>query len=812
VQVPLSARNRPATGGIGAARNFLWRHWFFLRILIAKGYPVRQKAKVRPYHAPAGGWGSLKAVANILTQEEVAVLGSEILMKQNKPGGFMCVSCSWAKPAKPHAFEFCENGAKATAWEVTDKKVTPEFFAAHTLEELRTWSDHELEEQGRLTDPMRYDASTDKYVPVDWADAFRDIGAELNKLNPRSVIMYTSGRASLEASYMYQLFGRMYGTSNFPDSSNMCHESTSVALPAVIGVPVGTVLLPEFERTDCILFLGHNVTTNAPRMLHPLQEAAQRGVPIISFNPLRERGLERFTNPQSPIQMVTGGTDMSTQYHQVRVGGDAAAMVGICKLIIDADDAAKAAGSPRIIDTGFIKQHTSGFEEFADFCRQQAWSDLELASGLSQAAMADTADVYMRSKAVIACYGMGITQHKHGVETVKMIVNLLLLRGNIGRPGAGICPIRGHSNVQGQRTVGISEKTKLVPLDKLKELYGFEPPRWDGLTTVDACQGMLKGEVRGFVSLGGNFLRAIPERSLMEPAWANLRLSVQIATKLNRSHIVPGEVTYLLPCLGRIEIDMQASGPQAVSMEDSTACIHGSRAQREPVGKNALSEPKIVAELAKATLNPNPKLDWDAWVADYSRVRDAIERTYPDQFKDFNRRMFEPGGFPRPLPARERKWKTPNGKANFTVPKSAFDPPVETDGVYELMTMRADGQFNTTIYNEDDRFRGIQGGRYVVFINPEDMAELDLEQGDLVTLTTEAGDGVERSLSELQVVPYDIPRRSIAGYYPECNVLIPLWHFAEASKVPASKSIPVRISKDAPVEYAGAEEIPISAK
>ncbi|HEX4276957.1 MAG TPA: FdhF/YdeP family oxidoreductase, partial [Bryobacteraceae bacterium] len=501
----------------------------------------------------------------------MAVLGSEILMKQNKPGGFMCVSCSWAKPAKPHAFEFCENGAKATAWEVTDKKVTPEFFAAHTLEELRTWSDHELEEQGRLTDPMRYDASTDKYVPVDWADAFRDIGAELNKLNPRSVIMYTSGRASLEASYMYQLFGRMYGTSNFPDSSNMCHESTSVALPAVIGVPVGTVLLPEFERTDCILFLGHNVTTNAPRMLHPLQEAAQRGVPIISFNPLRERGLERFTNPQSPIQMVTGGTDMSTQYHQVRVGGDAAAMVGICKLIIDADDATKAAGSPRIIDTGFIKQHTSGFEEFADFCRQQAWSDLELASGLSQAAMADTADVYMRSKAVIACYGMGITQHKHGVETVKMIVNLLLLRGNIGRPGAGICPIRGHSNVQGQRTVGISEKTKLVPLDKLKELYGFEPPRWDGLTTVDACQGMLKGEVRGFVSLGGNFLRAIPERSLMEPAWANLRLSVQIATKLNRSHIVPGEVTYLLPCLGRIEIDMQASGPQAVSMEDSTA-------------------------------------------------------------------------------------------------------------------------------------------------------------------------------------------------------------------------------------------------
>jgi molybdopterin-dependent oxidoreductase alpha subunit len=776
-----------------------------------RGRTVRQKAKVEPYNAPAGGWGSLKAVASILTQEEVAMLGSEILLKQNKPGGFMCVSCSWAKPAKPHPFEFCENGAKATAWEITGKTVTPEFFAAHTLAELRSWSDHALEEQGRLTTPMRYDASSDKYMPVAWNDAFRDIGAELNKLDPHSVIMYTSGRASLEASYMYQLFGRMYGTSNFPDSSNMCHETTSVALPEVIGVPVGTVLLPEFDNTDCIFFFGHNTTTNAPRMLHPLQEAAQRGVPIITFNPLRERGLERFTNPQNPIQMITGGTRISTQYHQVRVGGDGAAIVGICKAVIDADDAARATERERVIDTVFIEQHTSGFEEFAAFCRRQPWHELERASGLSRASLTEAADVYATSNAAIANYGMGVTQHKHGVETVKMIVNLLLLRGNIGKPGAGISPIRGHSNVQGQRTVGISEKTKLVPLDKLAELYGFEPPRWDGLTTVDACKGMLKGEVRGFVSLGGNFLRAIPERSLMEPAWAKLRLSVQIATKLNRSHIVPGQVTYLLPCLGRIEIDTQGSGPQAVSMEDSTACIHGSRGQRDPVAENLLSEPRIVAELAKATLRPNPKLDWDAWVADYSLVRDAIERTYPEQFKDFNRRLFEPGGFARPLPARERKWKTPNGKANFTVPASSLNPPVEVDGIYELMTLRADGQFNTTIYNEDDRFRGIQGGRHVVFINPDDMAAIGVQQGDLVTLSTEASDGVERSLSELQVVPYDIPRKSLAAYYPECNGLIPLWHFAEGSKVPAAKSVPVRISRDVSLEYPGMEEIPISA-
>jgi molybdopterin-dependent oxidoreductase alpha subunit len=763
---------------------------------------MRQKAKVENYTGPAGGWGSLNAVGHILTQEEVAVLGSEILLKQNKPDGFMCVSCSWAKPAKPHLAEFCENGAKATAWEITSKTVTPAFFAEHSLSELRNWSDHQLEEQGRLTTPMRYDAAQDKYVPVGWEQAFREIGAELNKLDPHGVVFYTSGRASLEASYMYQLFGRMYGSNNFPDSSNMCHETTSVALPEVIGVPVGTVLLEDFEHTDCILFFGHNTTTNAPRMLHPLQEAAQRGVPIITFNPLRERGLERFTNPQSPLQMIagSGGTRISTQYHQVRPGGDAAAIAGMCKVLIEQDDQAQRSGGQRILDAAFIAEHTAGFEEFAEFCRAQAWTDLERASGLDKQAMVDAATVYAKANAVIANYGMGITQHRHGVETAKMVVNLLLLRGNIGKCGAGISPIRGHSNVQGQRTVGITEKTKLVPLDKLAELYGFEPPRWDGLTTVDACEGILKGEVEGFVSLGGNFLRAVPDHSLMEPAWSGLRLSVQIATKLNRTHVFPGEVTYLLPCLGRIEIDHQATGEQAVAMEDSTTCIHGSRGQRKPVAENLLSEPAIVAGLAKATLPPNPKVNWDTWTSDYSLVRDAIERTYPDQFKDFNRRMFNPGGFPRPLPARERKWKTPNGKANFTVPKSALQPPTEDGDIFELMTLRADGQFNTTIYSEDDRFRGISGGRYVVFMNALDAADNGLEAGDLVTLATAANDGVQRAVSELQVVLYDIPRKCLGGYYPELNRLVPLWHFAESSKVPAAKSVPVRIAKYAASE------------
>ena len=554
---------------------------------------MTEKPEVKPYSGPAGGWGSLKSVGSILLQEDVAVLGGEILMKQNKPDGFMCVSCSWAKPDDPHPFEFCENGAKATAWEVTSKTTTPEFFDAHTVSELRTWSDHALEEHGRLTQPMRYDPSSDRYVPVPWEEAFREIGAELKALDPKSVVLYSSGRASLEASYMYQLFGRMYGTNNFPDSSNMCHESTSVALPEVIGVPVGTVLLKDFDEADCIFFIGHNVTTNAPRMLHPLQRAAKRGAPIIVFNPLRERGLERFTNPQSPLEMtVTGATEIATQYHQVKAGGDIAALVGVCKAVIAADDAARAAGSPRILDTAFIEEHTHGFEAFAAFCREQDWAQLERASALSRSALERAAALYAGAQAVIANYGMGITQHKHGVETVKMVVNLLLLRGNIGRPGAGISPIRGHSNVQGQRTVGITEKTKLVPMQKLRELYNFEPPHEDGLTTVDACKGILDGSVRGFIGLGGNFAQAVPERSLIEPAWMRMRLAVAVATKLNRTHLLPGEKTFLLPCLGRIDIDAQASGPQAVSMEDSTACIHGSRGQRKPVSPHLLSEPK----------------------------------------------------------------------------------------------------------------------------------------------------------------------------------------------------------------------------
>ncbi len=747
--------------------------------------------EIKPYTGPAGGWGSVGSLLRSFRREHNPISGSSVLLKQNKPDGFACVSCAWAKPADPHAFEFCENGAKATTWEITPKRVTPQFFAEHSVAELLTWPDHDLEEAGRLTQPMRWDSASDRYLPVSWEVAFREIGAEIRKLEPEEIVFYSSGRASLEASYMYALYARMLGSNNLPDRSTMCHESTSVALPKSIGVPVGTVTLDDFKKTDCIIFFGQNVATSSPRMLHDLQEASRRGVPIVTFNPLRERGLERFTNPQAPMEMLTGSsTRISSQYLQVMPGGDIAAISGICKALIDSGR----------IDYDFIAQHTHGFEAFARKLNETSWEQIERGSGLRRADLESVATTYAGAKRCMGIYGMGLTQHRNGVENVNMIVNLLLLRGNIGKEGAGILPVRGHSNVQGQRTVGITEKPDLVPNDKLRELYGFEPPTKKGLNTVEACEGILAGTVKAFVSLGGNFVRAVPDHERIEPAWRRQRLTVQILTKLNRTALVHGAVSYILPCLGRIEIDRQATGKQAVSMEDSTACIHGSWGQMEPASPHLLSEVRIVAELAKATLDP-PRIDWDRWVGNYALIRDAIERTYPKRFRDFNERLFQPGGFHRPLAARERKWNTETGKANFTVPDSlSADPDVEVHGanVLRLFTLRSNGQFNTTVYSYDDRFRGIHGTRRVVLMNRADIGRLGLSEGDEVTAVCAApprdGDGnVRREVHGLRVTAYDLPEGSCAGYYPECNPLVPLWHHAKESKVPAAKSIPVRL-------------------
>jgi molybdopterin-dependent oxidoreductase alpha subunit len=747
---------------------------------------------------PAGGWGSVAKVSTILLDQRVPIKDAQLLLRQNKPDGFACVSCAWAKPANPHPFEFCESGAKATAWETTSKTIGADFFARHTVTALEAWDDHSLEDQGRLTVPLRWDAASDTYREVSWETAFAEIGATLRTMDPEQVVFYASGRASLETSYMYALLARMYGNNNLPDSSNMCHESTSVGLKKTIGVPVGTVALHDFEETDCIFFFGQNVGTNSPRMLHQLQEARSRGVPIITFNPLRERGLVSFTNPQSPGEMLTGReTPISTQYHQLRPGGDTAAIMGLCKAVFDLDDAAQAAGEQRVLDVAFIHEHTQGFGEFEQSVRACGWDAIERESGLRRADLEAAAAVYCEAGAVMGIYGMGVTQHRNGVQNVAMIVNLLLLRGNIGKPGAGVCPVRGHSNVQGQRTVGITEKPELAPLDKLAEQYAFAPPRKKGMNTVEACEAILAGKVQAFIGLGGNFVRAVPERGLMEAAWREIPLTVQIATKLNRNHVIHGKASYVLPCLGRIEIDRQAGGEQDVTVEDSTGCMHGSRGRAEPVAGTLLSEPAIVAGIAKATLDPNPRVDWDRWVADYSLVREAIAETYPDIFHDFNARMWTPGGFRRPLGAAHRVWNTESGKAHFTAPEALAGNPDLAGGpaTMRLFTVRSDGQFNTTIYNYDDHFRGVRGSRMVLFMARADMARYALAEGELVSLRTAASDGVERRVDGLAVVPYDVPEGCIAGYYPELNALIPLWHHAKESKVPAAKAIDVFVER-----------------
>ncbi|MBC9176654.1 FdhF/YdeP family oxidoreductase [Pseudoroseomonas ludipueritiae] len=746
------------------------------------------------YDGPSGGWGSLRGISSVFGKEWATPLAIETLMRQNKPGGFMCVSCSWAKPASPHQFEFCENGAKATLWDLTSRRCTPDFFAQHTLAELRGWKDYDLEQQGRLTHPLRYDAATDRYLPCGWDEAFHAIGRELRALDPKSAVFYSSGRASLETSYLYALFARLYGHNNLPDSSNMCHETTSVALKQVIGASVGTVVFDDLSSCDCMFFFGQNTGSNSPRFLHPLQEAAKRGVKIITFNPVREKGLETFTNPQNPLEMLTGKeTRISSQYHQVRPGGDIAVLMGLCKHVFAADDAAQKKGR-RVLDADFLQSHTRGLAAFEAQVRAMPWSEIVAQSGLTREAIEGAAQVYVESDRTIGIYGMGLTQHAHGFENIAMLVNLLLLKGNIGRDGTGISPVRGHSNVQGQRTVGISEKPELVPLDKLAKQFGFKPPRDKGLNTVETCEGILSGKVRAFIGLGGNFVRAIPERDRMEQAWTRMRLTVQVATKLNRSHLVHGEVAYLLPCLSRAEEDIQASGPQAVSMEDTFSCIHGSVARRKPASEHLRSEVAIVAGMAKATLPLNNKVPWDDWVRDYALIRDQIAETYPDEFRDFNKRLFTPGGFYRGNSARERIWKTKSGKAEFTAPKTMSATGFEdAPGRFRLITMRSNDQFNTTIYGYSDRLRGIEGTRDVLLMNPGDIQRAGLREGQVVSLLSDAEDGVDRRVHGLVVTPFSLPDGCIGGYYPEMNPLIPLSHHDEQSKTPAAKSVPVRI-------------------
>ncbi|ROU00721.1 formate dehydrogenase [Marinobacter sp. R17] len=759
---------------------------------------MSQDDEITEGHGPAGGWGSLKGIASVSVESSASPTAMDTLRRMNKPGGFMCNSCAWPKPKNYSAFEFCENGAKAVMWELTRDRCTPEFWDDQTVHALRSWTDHELEKTGRLTHPMRYNPESDRYEAVDWDTAFREIARELNALDPESAVFYASGHAGLEASYLYALMARLYGNNNLPQSSNMCHETTSVGLKKVIGSPVGTIVWEDLEQTDAFFFFGQNPGTNSPRFLHPLKDAKKRGAKIVTFNPIIEQGLVAFVDPQSAIDMTTGReTKISDQYHQLSAGGDVAAIMGMCKHVIDADKVAQREGGARILDVEFIEQHTQGFDRFLASVEAAEWSDIESRSGLSKAALKEAADAYMAAERVIGVYGMGLTQHTHGSVNIGMLVNLLMLRGHIGRPGAGVCPVRGHSNVQGQRTVGIAEKADLVPMDKLRSLFQFEPPTKDGVNIVEMVEGLIDGSVKASVCLGGNLLRAVPDQQRMEDSWARQNLTVMISTKLNRSHLYPGKTAYILPCLGRAEVDQQATGPQAISTEDSFSMISGSTGHRTPASEHLKSELAIVAGIAKALLPENPNVKWDDWVGDYARVRDLIEQTYPDDFRNYNQRLFEPGGFYRGIAAHERIWETPEKRALFTTPDKltslGFEP---RPGRFSLLTMRSNDQFNTTVYGYSDRFHGIEGTRDVLLMNPEDMKQASVEKGDVVRLVTDLDDGVDRRLGGLVVTPYRIPVGTVASYYPECNVLVPVSHHDQLSKTPGSKSVPVRIERD----------------
>ena len=743
---------------------------------------------VHPYDGPAGGWGALKATAIAVKNQMDTLKAPPTLMRTNQPDGFDCPGCAW--PDKDHGstFQFCENGAKAVTWEATTKRVTPAFLAENTITSLLQRSDYELEGYGRLTTPLRYDAASDTFIEVSWEEAFTRIANKLAALPPDEVEFYTSGRASNEAAYLFQLFAREYGTNNFPDCSNMCHEATSVGLPQSIGIGKGTVSLDDFDSAELILSMGHNPGTNHPRMMGTLHELARRNVPIIVFNPLRERALERFADPQNVMEMATNSsTDIASTYYLVRAGGDSAALKGIAKAVL-----AIEAETGTALDHAFIREHTEGFERFAADIEATSWSLIEQDSGLKQADLRRVAEAYVKSNATILTYGMGITQHNRGTDNVRLLVNLLLMRGNIGKPGAGVCPLRGHSNVQGNRTVGITEKPSSDFLNKLENVFGFTPPSHHGHDAVQAMKAIVDKQAKALICLGGNFAVALPDSDVTFPAMRELELSVHIATKLNRTHLLTGKETLLLPCLGRTELDEQSGNRQSITVEDSMSMVHASSGKLKPASPLLRSEPAIVAGMASAAL-PRTRVNWNELIADYDLIRDLIEKTIPG-FDDYNARIRQPGGFQMPLPPRDRIWPTPSGKAMFSLYQGTHeDLTVPGDDVLRLITLRSHDQYNTTIYAMDDRYRGVFGRRDVLFMCDFDLERLGLEHGDVVDLES-AVPGYRMRLESMTVIRYAISQGSIGAYYPEANVLIPLDYIDRESGTPSYKSAPVRIT------------------
>jgi len=746
----------------------------------------------------AGGWGALKSCGKHLFGSRAPLTGARALLKANQPDGFDCPGCAWGDPEHGSSFEFCENGVKAVSWEATDKRTPPAFFAKHTLSELRTWSDYALEGQGRLTHPMRYDAASDRYLPVGWDEAFAEIGATLRGLDhPDQAEFYTSGRASNEAAYLYQLFARAYGTNNFPDCSNMCHEASGVALIDAIGIGKGTVLLEDFEKADAIFCVGQNPGTNHPRMLGDLRRAAERGAQVVVLNPVRERGLERFADPQNTVEMLRGSSrPIASHYLQPRSGGDMAAFRGIAKIVFARDAEARAAGRPSVLDRAFLEHHTAGLEDYRAAVEATTWDAILDQSGLTMDEIAAMADVYLGAQRVIATWAMGVTQHRHSVATIREIANLLFLRGHIGRPGAGLCPVRGHSNVQGDRTVGINERPAASFLDALEQHFGLAMPRRHGHNVLAAIRAMRDGQSKAFIGLGGNFLRATPDTAVVAQALASCQLTVHVATKLNHAHLVPGAVGYLLPCLGRTEIDRNADGKvQIVTVEDSMSMVHGSGGINKPASKELRSEIAIIAGMARATVGGSA-IDWAGFAADYDRIREAIAATIPG-FTGYNTRVRKPRGFMLRNLAAERVFETATGLANFSADalphQTEHQIATRSKDTFVLQTFRSHDQYNTTIYGLDDRYRGVYGERRVLFAHPDDLAEIRGKLGERVDIVGTHDDGIVRRAEDFRLVPFDMPRGALAGYYPELNVLVPLSTFGEKSDTPTSKSVLVTL-------------------
>ncbi|MES1172147.1 MAG: FdhF/YdeP family oxidoreductase [Bacteroidota bacterium] len=760
---------------------------------LARGVPgaeppqESEPARVGRRHLSAGGVYSVWET----TRRGVGAMGVarslRTLTAINQKDGFDCPSCAWPDPdGDRKAAEFCENGAKAVASEAMTARATPEFFAHHGIAEMLRQSDRWLDERGRITHPMLRREDSDHYQEISWSDAFALIGRELNALaSPDEAVFYTSGRASNEAAFMYGVFVRQLGTNNLPDCSNMCHESSGLGLTETIGIGKATVKIEDFSHADSIFVIGQNPGTCHPRMLTELQKAARGGCKIVSVNPLAESGLMRFKNPQEPLGLLGTGTPLACLFLPVRVNGDVALFKGIMKEMLERD---RLSGG-KLFAHDFIAHHTQGFDALAADLDATPWEAIVAASGVSRPLIGEAAEIALASERMICCWAMGITQHKNGVANVQSIVNFALLRGQIGRRGAGLCPVRGHSNVQGDRTVGIWERMSDGFLEALGKEFAFSPPRKHGLDTVKAIEAMHQGRAKVFVGLGGNFLSATPDTHYTSEAMARCHLTVQVSTKLNRGHLITGRQALILPCLGRTERDVQASGAQFVTVEDTTGVVHQSRGVLPPASEHLRSEPAIVAGMAIATLAGRTSVDWQGLVDDYDRVRDHIEHVVPG-FTQYNRRVREPGGFYLPNGPREGTFPTPSGRARFTVhPLPAHRL---ATGQLMLTTLRSHDQFNTTIYGDNDRYRGIFGGRRVVFLNADDMRDLGIAQDQWVDLVSHFGHERRRA-ERFKAVAYPIPRGCAAAYYPETNVLVPVQSVADGSNQPSSKSIVITL-------------------